>query len=95
MKVKGLIHSVVMGLPWGFPSGSDGKESVCNAGDLGLIPGDTLEEGITTHSSILAWRIPRTEESSRLQSMGSQRVRHKEVTDTFHTLYFPGIVHAH
>ena len=37
---------------------------------------DPLEEGIATHSSILAWRIPWTEESGGLQSMGSQRVRH-------------------
>ena len=35
-----------------------------------------LEEGMATHSSILAWRIPRTEEPSGLQSMGSRRVRH-------------------
>ena len=35
---------------------------------------DLLEEGTATHSSILAWRIPRTEESGRRQSMGSQRV---------------------
>ena len=35
----------------------------------------TLEEGMATHSSILAWRIPRTEEPGRLQSAGSQRVR--------------------
>ena len=35
-----------------------------------------LEEGMATHSSILAWRIPRTEEPGRLYSMGSQRVRH-------------------
>ena len=35
-----------------------------------------LEEGMATHSSILAWRIPWTEESGRLQSMGSQRVGH-------------------
>ena len=33
---------------------------------------DILEKGIVTHSSILAWRIPRTEEPGRLQSMGSQ-----------------------
>ena len=38
--------------------------------------GDPLEEDRVTHSSILAWSIPWTEESSRLQSMGSQRVRH-------------------
>ena len=37
---------------------------------------DPLEEGMATHSSVLAWRIPWTEESGRLQSMGSQRVGH-------------------
>ena len=40
----------------GFPGGSDGKESACNAGDLGWE--NPLEEGMATHSSILAWRIP-------------------------------------
>ena len=37
---------------------------------------DHLEEGMGTHSSILAWRIACTEETGRLQSVGSQRVRH-------------------
>ena len=37
---------------------------------------DPLEKGMATHSSILAWRIPWTEELGRLQSIGSQRVRH-------------------
>ena len=37
---------------------------------------DPLEEGMATHSSLLAWRIPWTEEPGRLQSMGSQRVRY-------------------
>ena len=37
---------------------------------------DSLEKGMATHSSILAWRIPWTEEPGRLQSMGSKRVRH-------------------
>ena len=37
---------------------------------------DLLEEGMATHSSILAWRIPWTEEPGSLQSMGSHRVRH-------------------
>ena len=48
----------------GFPGGSDGKESACNSGDPGLIPvwEDLLEKGTATHSSILAWRIPWTEE---------------------------------
>ena len=43
---------------WGFPGGSDGKESACNVRDLGSNPGqkDPLEKGMTTHSSILAWR---------------------------------------
>ena len=43
----------------GFPSGSDGKESACNARDLGLIPGlgDPREKGKATHSSIVSWRI--------------------------------------
>ena len=36
---------------------------------------DPLEKGMATHSTILAWRIPWTEEPGRLQSMGSQRVR--------------------
>ena len=41
---------------WGFPDGSDNKESACNAGDLGSIPGwdDPLEKEIATHSSILS-----------------------------------------
>ena len=37
---------------------------------------DPLEKGMATHSSILAWRIPWTEEPGELQSTGSQRVRH-------------------
>ena len=41
----------------GFPGGSDGKASTCNVGDLGWE--DPLEEGMATHSSILAWRISR------------------------------------
>ena len=48
----------------GFPAGSDGKESACNVGDLGLTLGreDPLEKELATHSSILAWRISWTEE---------------------------------
>ena len=59
-----------------FPDGSEGKEYAFNAGDLGSIPGqeDPLEKGIATHSSILVWRIPWTEEHGGPQSMGSQRV---------------------
>ena len=43
---------------------------------------DPLEKGMANHCSILAWRIPWTEESGRLQSMGSQRVGHNWVTNT-------------
>ena len=62
-----------------LPCGSDGKESARHAGDLGSIPGlgTSLEKEMATHSSILAWRIPWTEESGRLQSMG-----HKELDVT-------------
>ena len=61
----------------GFPNGSDGKESTCHAGDLGSIPEweVLLEKEMATHSSTLAWKIPGMEESGRLQSMGSQRVK--------------------
>ena len=62
----------------GFPGGSDSKESACNAGDLGSIPGleDPMEKGMATHSSILAWRIPQIEEPGGLQTMEWQRVGH-------------------
>ena len=67
---KPQFNSWVRKIPWrrdklptpvflGFPGGSDGKETACNVGDRGLIPGleDPLEEGMATHYSILAWRI--------------------------------------
>ena len=58
-----------------FSDASMDKESACNVGDtgaMGLIPGSgrSPEEGMATHSSILAWRIPWTEEPGGLQSMG-------------------------
>ena len=65
-------------IPTELPDDSDSKASAYNAGDWvqSLGQEDPLGEGIATHSSILAWRIPRTEEPGRLQSMGSQRVGH-------------------
>ena len=59
------------------------KNPPANTGDIrnaSLIPGseDPLEGEMATHSSILAWNIPWTEEPGRLQSMGSQRVRQTE-----------------
>ena len=110
-----LTHMVYLG----FPGSSAGKESSCNAGDPGVIPGwgsspgegigcqlqiswaflvaqmvknrpamwvqslgweDPLEEGMATHSSILAWRITWTEGPGGLQSTGSQRVSHDWAT---------------
>ena len=61
-----------------IPGGSDGKESACNSGDPGLAQGweDPLEKEMATHSSILAWEMPWTQEPGRLQLMGLQRVRH-------------------
>ena len=48
------------------------------AGGMGSIPGSGRSPGeeMATHSSILAWRVPGTEEPGRLQSMRSQRIRH-------------------
>ena len=58
----------------GFPSDSDDKEFACNAGDSGSIPGSkrSMEKGMASHPSILAWRIPWTKPPGGLQSMGSQ-----------------------
>ena len=58
----------------GFPGSSAGKEFACSAEDLGSIPGSgrSREKEMANHSSILAWKIPRTEESGGLQSMGLQ-----------------------
>ena len=75
-----LQNSPTLTDTWGFPGGLDGKETGCSVGDPGLIPGssqeDPLEKEMATHSSILAWRIPWTEDPGGLQSMGSQRVGH-------------------
>ena len=64
----------------GFPSGSHGKESACNVGNMGSIPG--LErfpgEVLATHSSILAWRIPI--DRGAWWTMRSQQVRHDWAT---------------
>ena len=59
-------------------NGSESKEFACNAGDPGSTPGlgRSPGGGHGNHSSFLAWIIQWTEESGRLQSMGSQRVGH-------------------
>ena len=75
------FNSWIRKIPWRrdrLPTpvfGSAGKDSACNAGDQGSIPGlgRSPGEGNGNHSSILAWEIPWTEEPGTLQSMGSQR----------------------
>ena len=66
-----LGPSLHCGLPWWLSS----KESTCNAGDTGLVPGSRspLEKEMATHSSILAWKIPWTVEPGGLKSMGLQK----------------------
>ena len=68
--------------PWsaptsqGFPGSASGEEPACRRRRYKRHRFNPLEEGLAIHSSILAWRIPWTEEPGRLQSMGSQRVGH-------------------
>ena len=76
--VFGILYLVKMG----FPSGARSKETSCQCKRLEKwvrsIPGSGRSPagGTATHSSILAWRIPWTEEPGGLQSMGLPRVRH-------------------
>ena len=68
----------------GFPGDADGQERTCQCrrckrhrvSSLGRE--DRLEEDMTTHSSILAWKTSWTKEPGGLQSIGSQRVRHEQ-----------------
>ena len=66
----------------GFLGGANGREPACQYRGrdrvLSLGWDDPLEKGMAAHFSILAWRIPWTEEPGRLQSMGSHRVRHDQ-----------------
>ena len=75
---QSLILKLIMAIMLGFPGGLDGKESACNVGDPDSIPvsGRYPGEGMATHSSILAWKTPWTEEPGRLQSIGLQSVGH-------------------
>ena len=82
-----------------FPSGSGVKNSPAmqemqETGFQSLGGEDALEEGMAIHSSILTWRILWAERSSRLQSIGSQRVRpelaHKYTRTTHNSYWFTG-----
>ena len=67
---QGLGRLIKRSIKRGFPGGSDGKESACNAGNQDSVPGlgDLLEKSMATQSSILAWRIPGTEELTKSQA---------------------------
>ena len=82
MERQGQPHRWTLLWNLGLPFGSHGKESTCNAGGQGLVPGSghPLEKEMATHFSILAWIIPWTKEPGRLQSTGSQRVTTERLT---------------
>ena len=70
-----------------IPSGSDGQESACHAGDPGSIPGSgrSPEKEKTTHSSILAWKIPWLEEPDKVTVHGVTKSRTR-LSDFTHSL---------
>ena len=74
-----MIFRASFGKTSSFPGGSLFKKSTFQCRRCGLE--GLLEEEMATHSSILVWEIPWTEEPGGLQSMGSQRVRHDLVTE--------------
>ena len=91
-EVLWFVHLAILFTTGGFPGGPDDEESACNAGDLGLIPrsGRSPRKGMATHSGIVAWRIPWTEEPGGLQSIELQRVRRDWVTETqMHSPWIP------
>ena len=73
-----ILFRIICAGTEGSPWGSDGKASSAmqESRVQSLGQEDPLEQGMATHSSTLAWRIPWTEEPGGLQSMGLQRVGH-------------------
>ena len=74
MKSSYIIRAIIV-----FPGGSDGKESVCNEGDLGSIPGSVRSPGEGNGNPLQCsclGKAPWTEEPGGLQPRGLQRVRH-------------------
>ena len=72
---RGLLYSLYLDYPLLSPCRSKGKESACmkETWIQSLGQEDPLEKEMAIHSNILAWRIPRTEEPGKLQSMESQK----------------------
>ena len=90
----------ICGLSQSFPGGSVVKNLPANVrevGDVGLVLSweDPLEEGMATHSSILAWKIPWTEEPGRFSPCGSQRAGHDWACMHAHTGYYGSINQGH
>ena len=79
-------------LPWWI----SGKEPTCNARDPGSTLGqeDPLEKEMATHSSILAWEIPWTEEPGGLKSRGKVRIGHGLVTKQHQRIYIQITYHT-
>ena len=77
-QVSSKVIQLYIYMYFSFTLGLVVKQSLCIEGDLGSIPGlgRYAQRDMSSLSSILAWRISWTEEPSRLQSIGSQRVRH-------------------
>ena len=75
-----IVNCEVRSVNKGFPGASDCKESACNVGESSSIPGSETSPGEANGNqfSILVWKIPRTEEPGRLQSIVSQRVGHNQ-----------------
>ena len=82
-------YTVILHGGFGLPSSSDGEESACSAGDLGLMLSweSLLEDGMATQSSILAWRIP-MDRGAWWNTVHGVTVRHDWVTK--HTQHGPG-----
>ena len=82
-----LYYIHMGGLPWWLVKNLPATQELQDTWVLSLGRKDTLEEGLATNSSILTWRIPKTEEPGRLQSIGSQRVGHDQATNIFYLIY--------
>ena len=88
-----LVIAVIRVYLGGFPGGSDGKESACNAVDTSSIPGSGRSPGKGNGNPLqYSWRIPWIEEPGGPQTMRLQRVGHNQVTKHTHTSIWPMIV---
>ena len=91
---KALFQKAFLIKALNFPGGSDGKESACNMGDPGLIPGLGRSPGEGNGNSLQYSCLENSMDrgACRLQSKGSRRIRHNWVTSTFTFQSFPSNV---